>query len=56
MIKQLMSELGYGFFAEAAVVMFALIFVAIVIHTCLQSRDDSQMWASLPLESEPQHD
>ncbi len=52
MIKGLLTELGYGIYAEAALVMFAAIFVAIIIHTFLQSRETSEAHASIPLESE----
>ena len=35
MIKKLTSFLDYGFFAELALVIFALVFLAIVIRTLL---------------------
>lgn len=49
MIKQLTSFLDYVVFAEAALVIFALVFVAIVIRTLLTKSDVTERQASIVL-------
>jgi hypothetical protein len=52
MIKGLLTEFGYGIFAEISLVMFAAIFVAIMIHTLRQPQELTSENASIPLTEE----
>jgi hypothetical protein len=47
MIKQLTAYFDYTLFAEAALVIFALVFLAIVIRTLLLSRDTTREQANI---------
>ena len=49
MIKNLTSILDYAMFAELAVAMFAIIFVAIVIRTLLVRSEITKQQASIVL-------
>lgn len=49
MIKKLTSFLDYGIFAEAALAIFALVFIAIVIRTLLMNSDLTNEQASIVL-------
>ena len=50
MIKKLTGFLDYGFFAEVTVVIFAAVFVAIVLRTLLMKRDVSDENARIVLD------
>ena len=50
MIKKLTGYLDYALFAEIALVMFALIFIAIVIRTLLLSRETTREQANIVLD------
>lgn len=56
MIKTLTSYLGYGFFAEVALLIFAAVFIAIVIRTLLTRHDITRQQAAIvlgePLENQ----
>jgi len=47
MIKKLTSYLDYGVFAEIALAIFAVVFIAIVIRTLLVSRDVTEQQANI---------
>ena len=49
MIKNLTEFLDYGFFAEVALLIFALVFIAIVIRTLLVRKEVSKQCASIVL-------
>ena len=49
MIKKLTSFLEYGIFAEAALAIFALVFIAIVIRTFLMNSETAYQQASIVL-------
>ncbi len=49
MIKQALEQLSYSIFAEAALLMFALIFVAVVVRTLLTRRDVTKQQAKIVL-------
>ena len=49
MIKTLTSYLDYGMFAEIALVIFALVFVAVVIRTLLQDSNLTTQQANIVL-------
>lgn len=49
MIKKLTSFLDYGVFAEIALVIFALVFVAIVVHTLMMRREVTEQQANIVL-------
>lgn len=56
MIKTLTSYLGYGFFAEVALLIFAAVFIAIVIRTLLTRGDVTRQQAAIVLgEPNAQH-
>ena len=50
MIKTLTSFLDYGFFAEIALLIFAAVFVAIVIRTLFTNSDKTDRQANIVLE------
>ena len=50
MIKTLTSFLNYGLFAEIALSIFAIVFVAIVIRTLLINSDVSEQNARIAIE------
>ncbi len=50
MIKQLMNQLGYGFFAEVALLLFVVVFAAIVVRTLLTRKDISDRQAHIVLD------
>ncbi|MBX7169170.1 MAG: hypothetical protein K1X74_22740 [Pirellulales bacterium] len=50
MVEEVVSYLNYSFFAEAALVLFAMAFALICIRTALQSRDATEQQARIPLE------
>ena len=47
MIKQLTEYLEYTMFAEIALVMFAIIFIAIIIRTLMLGRETTQEQANI---------
>lgn len=49
MIKNLMDHLNYGFFAEASLLMFVLIFIGVSIRTLVGRSDDSRNHAMVVL-------
>ena len=56
MIKQLTSFLNYGTYAEIALVIFALVFIAIVIRTLLMKSDATKQLANIVLDDEQEED
>lgn len=52
MIKTLTSYLDYGLFAEISVVIFAAVFVAIVIRTLLTQSEITSRQASIVIGNE----
>ena len=52
MIKKLTAFLDYGVFAEAALAIFAIVFLAIVIRTLMIRDTDSRRHAQLVLGDE----
>jgi inorganic pyrophosphatase/exopolyphosphatase len=50
MIKKLTSFLDYGWFAEIALAIFALVFVAIVVRTLLMRRETTTKHAQIVLK------
>jgi hypothetical protein len=50
MIKKLTSFLDYGLFAEAALTIFAVVFVAVVIRTLMMSKTETSRHAHIVLE------
>ena len=50
MIKTLTSFLDYGFFAEIALLIFAAVFVSIVVRTLFTNSDKTQRQANIVLE------
>lgn len=53
MIQQVLAELDYSTWAEGALVLFAVAFVAIVVHTLRADRGSMQTQAGLALEDAP---
>ena len=49
MIKELTKFLDYGVFAEIALLIFAMVFLAIVVRTLLTSKEQSHRQASIVL-------
>lgn len=49
MIKKLTSYLDYGMFAELALVMFACVFIAVVVRTLLTNGDVTSEQAKIVL-------
>ncbi|MEZ6095462.1 MAG: hypothetical protein R3C03_14735 [Pirellulaceae bacterium] len=49
MIRDFLSYLDYGIYAEAALVIFALVFIAIVIRTLLTRKEIIDQQASVVL-------
>lgn len=54
MLKELMNHLGYGFFAETALVIFAVTFVAITVRTLRMERRESESCAAMALTDGPE--
>lgn len=54
MIKKLLSALDYGLFAEIALVMFAVVFIAIVVRTLFMKREDTKQQAEIVLDEQPE--
>ena len=52
MIKKLNALLDYGLFAEIALVMFAAVFLAVVIRTLLTNRDITRQQAEIVLDEQ----
>lgn len=50
MIKKLTSFLDYGMFAEAALTIFAVVFVAVVIRTLMMPKTETSQHAQIVLE------
>ena len=50
MIKQLLHYLDYGFFAEAALAIFASVFLLIVAHTLRTASESTDRWSRIVLE------
>ena len=53
MIKGLLHYLNYGIFSELALVMFMLIFIAIVIRTLRTSSDQINYESRIVLRDDP---
>ena len=53
MIQQVLAQLDYSAWAEAALVLFGVAFVAIVIRTLAADRDAVRSQAILALEDAP---
>ena len=53
MIKKLTSFLEYGIFAETALAIFVVVFIAILIHTLMLRREVSEEHASIVLRDNP---
>ena len=49
MIKNLFDQLDYGLFAELALALFAIIFIAIVVRTILTRRHVTECQARIVL-------
>jgi len=49
MIKKLTSFLDYSLFAECALVLFAIIFIVVVIRTLMTRSDETQRQANIVL-------
>ena len=49
MIKKLTSYLDYAMFAELALVLFALIFIVVVIRTLMTRSDETRRQANIVL-------
>jgi hypothetical protein len=49
MIKQALDQLSYSIFAEIALLMFALIFIAVVVRTLLTRREVTKQQAKIVL-------
>lgn len=49
MIKKLTSFLDYGVFAEIALAIFAVVFIAIVIRTLMMNSEEAHRQASIAL-------
>ena len=49
MIKKLTEYLGYGLFAETALVLFALVFLAIVVRTLMLRSETTNAQAKIVL-------
>lgn len=56
MIKRLTEYLDYGFFAEIALAIFALVFIAVVVRTLLERRETSERHAAIVLDEKNQRD
>jgi hypothetical protein len=50
MIKKLTGYLDYGLFAEVALVIFAMVFIAVVIRTLMMRTDDTRKQAMIVLD------
>ena len=50
MIKLLTQQLDYGFFAEVALVIFALVFVAVVVRTLRTQGEVTDRQANIVLD------
>lgn len=55
MIKKLTSFLDYGLFAEAALTIFAVVFVAVVIRTLLMSKAETTQHAHIALDDQQEN-
>lgn len=53
MIRELMNHLGYGFFSEAALVIFLAVFVAVTIRTLRMGPAESLSHARIVLAEKP---
>lgn len=53
MVEQVVSALDYSLCAEAALVIFAVTFVAVSVRTLVQKRSWSERQAAIPLEEPP---
>jgi hypothetical protein len=49
MIKQVLNQFDYSLFAEAALVAFAMIFVAVVMRTLLLRSETTNQYAKIVL-------
>ncbi len=54
MIKKLTTFLDYSLFAELALVMFAVIFIAVVIRTLVTRRETTSQQARIVLGDQPE--
>lgn len=54
MIKKLTEYLDYTLFAEFALIMFALIFVAIVVRTLLLRSESTREQANIVFDEKPE--
>jgi hypothetical protein len=54
MIKQILALCDYSFFAEAALVMFASIFIIVTLRTLIGNRQESDRHAQIVLTEQPE--
>lgn len=54
MFKDVLRHANLSLYAEIGLVIFALVFVGVVIRTIAARRADVQRWSKLPLDDEPQ--
>ena len=50
MIKRLLNELDYSFFAEASLVLFVAVFVIVSVVTLLRNRNETSQHAQIVLD------
>jgi cbb3-type cytochrome oxidase subunit 3 len=55
-LSDIMAHAGLAVYAEVALVLFFLVFVAVVIRIATARRADMERRARMPLEDEPNHD
>lgn len=55
MIKKLTSFLDYGLFAEVALAIFALVFIAIVIRTLVTAHAITRQQANIVLDDDTEN-
>ncbi len=56
MIKQILTQMNLSYFAEAALVLFAIVFVAIAVRTLLSSTAVAEQQSRIVLDEQPEHD
>ena len=54
MIKSVLNQLDYSFFAEASLAIFSVVFIAITIRTLLTRREVSRRQAEIVLHDSPE--
>lgn len=55
MIKQILALCDYSFFAEAALIMFASIFILVTLRTLAGSTKESNRHARIVLTEQPEN-